>query len=109
MSMACADIQAQDNFQYFALIYTTGENWDTSIAHTDQPYFAEHSAFLAKLRKEGKIEIGARYSDKGLIILKVKDEDEAKALLAQDLSVTHKTFKAELFPFSPFYTGCIEK
>lgn len=99
----------QETSVYFVLIYTTGENWDADKSFSEQVYSSEHSQFLSTLKKEGKIAIGARYSDKGFIVLKVKDETEARQLLEQDISVTHKTFKAEFFPFSPFYYGCIEK
>ncbi|MBV6646942.1 MAG: hypothetical protein KI790_15905 [Cyclobacteriaceae bacterium] len=94
--------------QNFVLLYRTGEAWDASKSPNEQPYFLEHSAHLAALRKAGKIAIGGRYSDKGLIILRVENETEAKQILSEDISVRHGTFKAELFPLSTFYKGCVE-
>ena len=94
--------------QYFAMIYTTGENWDHEKQVHEQAYFNEHSAFLSSLRKEGKIVIGGRYSDKGFMLLKAKDEAEALALIATDVSVANKTFYAEIFAFSVFYKWCLE-
>ncbi len=101
-------IDAQQQEQYFALIYTTGSAWNSELAPNEQPYFREHSKHLAQLRKADKIAIGARYSDKGLIILKVKDKAEADSIIASDTSIKYKTFKAELYPFNAFYTGTIE-
>jgi uncharacterized protein YciI len=95
-------------FQYFAMIYTPGDSWDYGKQAHEQSFFKEHSQFLSNLRKEGKIVIGGRYSDKGFMILKVKDEEEALALISTDESVKNKTFKAEIFPFMAFYKGCIE-
>jgi len=95
--------------KYYALIYTTGDNWDHDKNPQDQPYFEEHSDHLAQLRKEGKISIGARYSDKGFILLNVKNENEAQEILKQDISVDKGIFKAELHPFNPFYFGEVKK
>ena len=97
-----------DDYQLFAMIYTTGENWDTEKQVHEQAYFKEHSAFLSKLRKEEKILIGGRYSDKGFMILKAKDEQEALEIIVTDESVVNKTFNAEIYPFSVFYKGCVE-
>jgi len=98
---------AQESEQYFAITYTTGAKWDTTMAPNEQPYFKEHSMHLASLRKSGKIALGARFGDKGFIVLKVKDEAEAKAILAEDKSVKHGTFEALLERFYPFYEGCV--
>ena len=104
-----AQEKSQDEeFQYFAMIYTTGENWDEGRDYHEQAYFKEHTEFLSKLRKEEKILIGGRYSDKGFMILKAKDEADALAILASDESVVNKTFKAEIFPFMVFYKGCLD-
>ncbi len=99
---------AQQDTKYFALIYTTGANWDPSLPPSGQAYFKEHSKHLKDLREAGKIAIGARYSDKGLIVLKLSGEVEAEQILAQDPSVIHQTFKAEIHPFNAFYEGEIK-
>ena len=108
MAQDTSDETSEQSEQYFAMIYTTGENWDTEKQYHEQAYFTEHSAFLSGLRKEGRITLGGRYSDKGFMILKAKDEAEALALIATDESVANKTFNAEIFPFSVFYKGCVE-
>lgn len=99
----------ESDYQYFALTYTVGTNWDTTLTASQQPYFKDHSAHLKKLMENGKIAIGARYGDKGLIILKVKDESEARGLVEEDVSVQNKTFEASILPFNVFYFGCLEK
>lgn len=98
----------KDSCEYFVVLYTIGENWDTTRQAHEQPYFKEHSLHLSALRKSKKISIGGRYSDTGMIILNAKDENEAKTLITKDAAVQNKIFKAEIFLFNPFYNGCIE-
>ncbi len=93
----------------FTMIYTPGEKWDHTITFDQQPFFKEHSSHLQKLRKEGRIVIGGRYSDKGFMLLKAKDSIEADAVVKMDPSVTHQIFEVALFEFSTFYKGCVER
>lgn len=102
-----ASAQHDSSLQYFMLLYSCGEKWDSSKAYQEQPYFKEHSQQMNSLRKAGKIKIGGGYADKGMILLLLRDEKEARNLLNQDPSVQHKIFKVELFAFDPFYPGCI--
>lgn len=98
----------EEKDQYFILIYSPGELWDSSKSPSEQQYFAEHSAHLRDLRNKERITIGGRYSDKGLIILKSKDETEAKEIAESDVSVQNKLFKVEIFLLNAFYKGCID-
>ena len=98
----------EDKDQSFILIYSLGESWDSSKSPSEQQYFAEHSAHLRDLRNKERITIGGRYSDKGLIILKAKDETEAKEIAESDVSVQNKLFKVEIFLLNAFYKGCID-
>jgi len=109
LMISCNLFGQESEYQYFALTYTIGSNWDTTLTVSEQPYFKEHSAHLKKLKDDGKIAVGARYGDNGLIILKVKDESEARTLLEEDVSVRNKTFEASILPFNVFYFGCLEK
>lgn len=93
---------------YFIVLYTTGENWDTTKAHHEQTYFSEHSAHLSSLRKQQKIQVGARYSNTGMIILQARDSAEAQEIVHRDPAVRNKLFKAEIHPLYPFYAGCLE-
>lgn len=102
------ETKSKDSSEYFVVLYTIGENWDTTKQTNEQFYFKEHSLHLSELRKSKKINIGGRYSDTGIIILKTKNEEEAKTIITKDLVIQNKIFKAEIFPFDPFYKGCIE-
>lgn len=94
--------------QYFAMIYTVGENWDTLKAVNEQAYFETHSRHLSALRKAKKIVIGGRYDNKGFMVLKATSFQEAESIVKQDSSVLYKTFHIELFPFNTFYKGCVD-
>ena len=102
------DTTSTDDYEYFMVLYTVGENWDTTIQFYEQLYFDEHSTHLSELREANKISIGGRYSDTGMLVLKAKDETEALDLVTKDSAIEHKLFKVELFPLDLFYTGCIE-
>jgi uncharacterized protein YxeA len=97
-----------DSDAYYIVLYTIGEKWDTTKQAHEQLYFKEHSSHLTELRKSKKITLGGRYSDTGMIMLKAKDKTEAETLITKDASIQNKIFKAEIFPFDPFYSGCVE-
>jgi uncharacterized protein YciI len=89
----------------FAVEITTGAKWDTSKPPNQQAFMKEHSAHLKKLRDDGLISMGARYGDKGLIVLKAQDENEARAIMAADPSMQNETFKFSLHEMRVFYPG----
>ena len=93
----------------FIVIYTPGENWNNSKQPQDQDYFNFHSKRLQAYRKEGKILLGARYSNKGMIIMPADSEEEIKKIVFADSAVLAKTFNAEVFPYNVFYDGCIKR
>ncbi|MGH7494730.1 MAG: YciI family protein [bacterium] len=103
------DTTAAAPAKYFIAIFSLGSAWQKDKPAHEQLYFKEHSANLRKWREEKKIVVGARYSDKGMIVLSARDEAEARAWLAGDPMVENKVFNLEIYPFNPFYTGCIEK
>jgi hypothetical protein len=90
----------------YIVTYTTGPSWDVNKKPSDQTYFKEHSANLSKWRKEGIIQLGARYADKGMIILKAPSLLAAKELVLKDEGVLYKLFEADVQKFSVFYPGC---
>lgn len=98
----------KEEASYFIVLYTIGEKWDTTKVAHEQEYFAEHSIHLGELRKTNKVAMGARYSDTGMLIIRAGTEKEAKALITEDHAIQNNVFKAEIFPFDPFYKGCIE-
>jgi hypothetical protein len=93
----------------FIVTYTTGPAWDASKPPMEQPNFKEHSANLGAMRKEGLIRFGARYSDKGMIVVSFKSLAAAKERILVDPGVANGLFKAEIERLRPFYFGCIEK
>lgn len=89
----------------FAVTFTTGPAWDAAKPPAEQAHFREHSANLARLRREGLLLLGARYADKGLIILRAESEEAVRAQLVPDPSVAAGVFHAQVDAFNPFYHG----
>jgi len=89
----------------FAVTFTTGPAWDAAKPPAEQAHFREHSANLARLRREGLLLLGARYADKGFIVLRAESEEAVRAQLAQDPSVAAGVFNAQIDAFNPFYHG----
>jgi uncharacterized protein YciI len=100
--------QTADAAKLFIIHFTIGENWDKDKPANEQKYFKHHSENLRALRAEDKLLLGARYADKGMIIVKAAGEAEARKFIEQDSTVIHHVFNFELHPFKPFYYGCIE-
>jgi hypothetical protein len=93
----------------FIVTYTVGSSWDTSKQPNDQMYFKEHSANLSKLRKEGVIKAGARFADKGMIVISVKSFTTAEEIILSDVAVVNKLFEADIQRLNVFYEGCLER
>ena len=91
----------------FAVVVTVGAKWDAAKPPQDQALFREHSAHLKKLRDGGHLVMGARYSDKGLVILAAEDEAAARAMIDEDPSMKAETFRYEVYPFNVFYSGTL--
>ena len=92
----------------YAVEITTGPRWQASLPPQEQAYFREHSAHLRKLREHGTLVVGARYGDKGLLVLAAESEAAARALVEQDPSIGHGTFAYALYPFAVFYGGSVQ-
>lgn len=93
----------------YMVIYTTGPAWDASKSPNEQPYFKEHSSTLSKLRQAGMIKAGARYAEKGMIVLSAKSYASAREIIFADVAVVNKLFLAEVQKLSVFYEGCLER
>jgi uncharacterized protein YciI len=91
----------------FAVEFRTGPSWDHERPAHEQSWFREHSANLKRLREDGNLVLGARYADKGLVVLSAISEDEAHAMVRRDPSVEHGVFRYELHRFMVFYPGTI--
>ncbi len=92
----------------YAIEIKVGPKWVASKAAHEQEFFREHSANLRALREQGSLVFGARYGDKGLVVLSVQSEAVARALVEQDPSIKHGTFSYDLYEFSVFYGGTVQ-
>jgi uncharacterized protein YciI len=92
----------------FAVEIRTGPSWDAKKPPNEQALFREHSAHLRKLREEGRILLGARYSDKGLLVVSATDIAAVRALFDADPSIKAGTFAYEAHPLGVFYGGCVQ-
>lgn len=99
---------AETGQKLFAVEIRTGPNWDSSKPPGEQKFFSEHSANLKHLRDTGRIAMGARYSDIGLIIFSGRSADEIRTLMSQDPSMAAGTFKYEVYPLNVFYPGLVQ-
>jgi len=93
----------------FIVTYTTGTAWDVAKQPQEQAWFKEHSANLSKLRKDGIIKAGARYADKGIIVVAAKTLTTAKEIIFADAAVINKLFVADVQKLNVFYDGCFER
>jgi uncharacterized protein YciI len=89
----------------FAVRFTPGPAWDPGLGPGAQPGMADHGAQLGRLRREGRIQFGARYGDTGLVVFRAADEAAVRALLASDPTVRTGVFTLAVDPFAPFYHG----
>lgn len=87
----------------FIVHFEPGEAWDASLQPAEQTSFQEHSANMSRLRKEGTIVFGARYSRFGLIILQTESLEVATATLEADPGVQAGIFTFSVEPISVFY------
>src|SRR5436190_1429276 len=93
----------------YIVTYVTGPAWDQNKLPQDQGFFKEHSSRLSQLRKEGTIKFGARYADKGIIVVAAANKEKAKELVNADQAVINKLFIADVQNLNIFYDGCLEK
>lgn len=91
----------------FAATFRTGPAWDAAKPPAEQAHFADHSKNLRALRAEGRLLLGGRSGELGLVILRASSLDEARALVARDPAVKAGTFAVDVQPFYPFMPGCV--
>jgi uncharacterized protein YciI len=104
---ARADQSPAPQLPLFAVEITVGSRWDASKPAQDQAFFREHCANLKRLRDLGSLVMGARYSDKGLVVLAAENEVAARAMMDADPSVAAGTFKYAVHPMNVFYAGTV--
>lgn len=93
----------------FLVQFSLGPAWTAGKAPQEQPKFREHGANLKRLRDDGRIVLGARYADKGMVVLRYPTEDQARAEMAADPGIQAGIFTFELFELRPFYDGCLAR
>ncbi len=93
--------------RFFAVEFRPGAKWDAAKPPQEQPGFGDHSQNLQRMRKEGRILLGGRYSDRGLLVLSGVSEDEIRALFAADPTISSGVFVFDVWEFRPFYAGCV--
>jgi hypothetical protein len=91
----------------FAAVFTAGPKWDPAKPPGEQPFFREHSANLAKLRAAGRVVMGARYAEVGLVVVNASSETDARRLFEADPSIAAGTFSVNVHRFSVFYPGMV--
>lgn len=102
---ASAHAQAPDKL--FLVVFSLGPAWDKAKPPPEQPAFREHGANLKRLRDGQRIAMGARYADKGMIVLRAASEAEARAEIEADPGVKAGTFTFELNEMRVFYPGMV--
>ena len=110
---AVGNTRSNDEFQttskqYVVVMFSLGPAWEQAKPFNEQKGSTEHSKNLQRLRAEKRIAVGARYAEKGMVILEAASEDEARAQFASDAMVRDSVFIMEVNTFSVFYKGCVE-
>ena len=91
--------------RWFIVQLTLGAAWDKSKPPNQQPGFAEHSANLRALREAGKLAMGARYADKGLLVVRAADAVEARTFFDADPMVLGNLFALQIDELARVLSG----
>src|SRR5687767_740669 len=73
--------------QLFAVTFRTGPAWEAGKPPGEQRHFKDHSANIGKLKSEGRLVVGGRFSDVGLLLVRAASQEEAQSLVDRDPSV----------------------
>lgn len=93
----------------FLVHFSTGPGWTAGKPPQEQPRFGEHGANLARLRKQGRIALGARFAEKGMIVVRFPTEEAARAEIAADPGVMAGTFVFDIAELRTFYDACLDR
>lgn len=83
--------------------YSKGSTWDSKKDFEAQKYSKHHSDYLQGLRKQGIIQFGARYADKGIVFISAMGLDNAKNIVNSDSAIIGKMFAATINELNLFY------
>ena len=100
-------VHAQPAPRWFIVHLSLGPAWDASKPPNQQAGFGEHSANLRKLREAGQLALGARYADKGLLVVRANDADAARGLFAADPMIAGRQFTLQVDELRVFYPGTV--
>jgi len=93
----------------FAVEIRTGPQWNSALPPNQQPWMREHSANLRKLREEGRLRVGARYGEVGLIVVEAATIDEARAWIDADPAMRAGVFRYEIHPLGVIFPGTLAR
>jgi hypothetical protein len=89
----------------FAVRLSKGPAWDEAKSPNEQTGMREHSANIARMRRDGLLVLGARFGELGLLVLRLPDESAVSAQLAPDPAIAGGVFKVQTDVFMPFAHG----
>jgi uncharacterized protein YciI len=88
--------------ELFLFLYRPGPSWRKGAPMKDQG-LQPHGAYMKRLLDDGRLYAGGGFVDVdgGMAIMRAKDMDEARALLAADPAITAGIFQAEIRQWRP--------
>ncbi len=106
-----AGVNTRNAGDYFVFIYRPGPAWVKGKTVREQPSLAEHFAHITKLEQNEQLVVGGPFKDDtgamGVVVF--EDLDAAKKAVASDPMVQAKVVTAEVHPWHPAVTGCVEE
>jgi uncharacterized protein YciI len=108
LGLLAAPVMATDTApatSLFVILYKQGPAWKEGVPMRQQEAIIPHFKYMKKLFDAGTIlEAGPTLDEPGgVVILKAKDLDEAKAIMAADPSVTLHMFVGEVHSWSDYF------
>jgi uncharacterized protein YciI len=84
----------------YLVVYRPGPGWLTGKSVMDQPLI-EHGRYMLSLYIKGSMKLAGPLTDNagGAVLLEVSDEEEAKAIVANDPAVKSGIFLYEMHPW----------
>jgi len=84
----------------YLVVYRPGPAWLTGKSVMDQPLI-EHGKYMLSLYIKGSMKLAGPLTDNagGAVLLEVSDEEEAKAIVANDPAVKSGIFLYEMHPW----------
>jgi hypothetical protein len=90
-----------------AVTFAAGPSWQANLPPNEQPGFREHSANLARLRREERIVIGGRFGGFGLMVVRADSVGAARELFKDDPTIQNGVFQAEFNLWRTIYGGTL--